>query len=284
MARPGGLCTPLGTLPQETTLLDLTPNDLKISAEKILELHPDPVPHFRLLRDVLHLDPTSADYCQAEKALQGSKWIALLHRSQWPDGTWGRFHTQDTRVKQPFITTEVAITTALDSGLDRHSPILQKVQNVLVDYADGKIYWPDPPEKHDNPLAWYVWMRQWSAAVLSQIDQRHPRLEEFWNIWAESVKASFHSGSYDRQKEIEALNSLLKCRMKNPVPFHNKYPLLILSATDIPKTILQFSAFGELETAAKPPDRLHGGDTLIVVEGLRWVIAGWVKGITRGKW
>jgi hypothetical protein len=171
---------PLGTLPQETTLLDFTPNDLKTSAEKILELHPDPVPHFRLLRDVLHLDPTSADYCQAEKALQGSKWIALLHRSQWPDGTWGRFHTQDTRVKQPFITTEVAITTALDSGLDRHSPILQKVQNVLVDYADGKIYWPDPPEKHDNPLAWYVWMRHWSAAVLSQIDQRHQRNGELF--------------------------------------------------------------------------------------------------------
>jgi hypothetical protein len=223
---------PLEALHQEIAMLNFTPNDLKASAEKILALHPDPVPRFRLLRDVLHLDPASADYRQAENALQGSKWIALLQNSQCPDGTWGRFHTQDTRVKQPFVTTEAAITTALDSGLDQHSPILQKVQGVLVEYVDGKISWPDPPEKHDNPLVWYVWVRHYSAAVLSKINPRHPSLDEFWNIWAEAVKASFHSGIYDRQSEIETLNSLLKCRMKNPVPFHTKYPLLILSATD----------------------------------------------------
>jgi hypothetical protein len=100
-----------------------TPNDLKVTAEKILEMHPDPVPRFRLLRDVLRLDPASAAYCEAEKALQGSKWIALLQNSQQPDGTWGRFHTQDTSVKQPFPTTETAIAAALGSGLDQHSPM-----------------------------------------------------------------------------------------------------------------------------------------------------------------
>jgi hypothetical protein len=227
-------------------MLDFTPNDLKTVAEKILDMQPDPVPRFRLLRDVLNLNPASNDYRQAELALQGSKWIALLRNSQWPDGTWGRFHTQDTSVKQPFATTEAAISTALDSGLDRHSPILQKVQNVILEYMDGKICWPDPPEKHDNPLAWYVWVRHWSAAVLSQIDPYHPRLDEFWNIWAEAVQASFQSGCYDRQNEIAALNSFMECRMKKPVPFHTKYPLWILSAThhrlpgDLERLLLEF--------------------------------------------
>jgi hypothetical protein len=189
------------------------------------------VPQFRLLRDVLHLNPTSAVYLQAENFLQTSKWITLLHRSQWPDGTWGRFHTQDTTVKQPFITSEAAIATALDSGLDSHSPILLKVQNVILEYMSGKICWPDPPEKHDNPLAWYVGVPHFSAAVLAQIDRYHPRLDEFWDVWSEVVRVAFQSGTYDRQKEIEVLNILLKCRMKKPVPFHVKYPLLILSAT-----------------------------------------------------
>jgi hypothetical protein len=213
-------------------MLRYTLNDLNAVAEKILEMHPDPVPRFRLLRDMLHLNPISADYRQAEIALQGSKWIALLQNSQQADGTWGRFHTQDTKVQQPFVTTEAAITTALDSGLDQHSAILQKAQAAIVDYVEAKTCWPDPAEKHDNPLAWFVWVRHYSAAVLAHIDLHHPRLDEFWNIWAEAMQAAFHSGSYDRQMEIEALNSLLKCRMKNPVPFHVKYPLLILSATD----------------------------------------------------
>jgi len=216
---------------KEVAMLDFTLNDLKTTAEKILEMHPDPVPRFRLLRDVLRLDPASADYRQAQAALQGSKWVALLQQSQQPDGTWGRFHTQDTSVKQPFITTEAAIATALDSGLDRHHPILHKVQAVILRYMDGSLYWPDPPEKHDNPLAWYVWLRHYSAAVLAQFDRCHPELDYFWNIWAEAVQAAFHSGSYDRQAEIAALNALMQCRMKDPVPFHVKYPLLILSAT-----------------------------------------------------
>jgi hypothetical protein len=213
-------------------MLNYASNDLKATAEKILEMHPDPVPRFRLLRDVLHLDPVSADYRKAQNALQESKWIALLQNTQQPDGTWGRFHTQDTKIKQPFATTEAAIRAALDSGLDRYSPILQKTQKALEDYVVGKTCWPDPPEKHDNPLAWFVWVRHYSAAVLSQIDPHHPLLEEFWNTWAEAVTASFRSGSYDRQREIKALNELLNCRMKNPVPFHVMYPLLILSATD----------------------------------------------------
>ncbi len=213
-------------------MLDYTHDDLNVIAEKILALRPDPVPRFRLLRDVLRLDPASAKYQEAEKSLQGSKWITLLQRSQWPDGTWGRFHTQDTTIKQPFPTTETAITTALDCGLDRHSPILQSVVDILLAYMDGQICWPDRPEKHDNPQAWFqVSVPYISAAVLAHIDRSHPRLDDYWQIWAQAVRVSFQSGTYDRQKEIEALNLLWKCRMKNPAPFHVKYPLLLLSAT-----------------------------------------------------
>jgi len=213
-------------------MLSYTYHDLESIADRILAMDPDPVPRFRLLRDVLWLDPASTAYREAEMALQGSKWIALLHNSQQPDGTWGRFHTQDTTVKQPFLTTEAAIRAALDIGLDQHSPVLQKVQQAIVGYVEGSTCWPDPPEKHDNPLAWFIWVRHYSAAVMAQIDPRHPLLEEYWHIWAEAVQTAFLTGSYDRHREIEALNSLLKCCMKNPVPFHVKYPLLILSATD----------------------------------------------------
>lgn len=214
-------------------MLDFTLKDLKAAAGKILALNPDPVPRFRLLRDVLHANPASNDYRRAEKSLQTSKWIALLKSSQQPDGTWGRFHSQDTTVKQPFLTTEAAVATALACGLDGRSPILRKLQKTLLKYMDGRLCWPDPAEKHDNPQAWFdVVVPYLSAGVMAQIERCHPRLEKYWAVWAEAVKIAFQSGKYDRRKEIEALNRLQKCRRKNPGPFHVKYPLLILSATE----------------------------------------------------
>jgi len=195
-------------------------------------MHPDPIPRFRLLRDVLRLDPADAAYQGAEENIKKSKWVCLLQNTQQADGTWGRFHTRDTRLKQPFPTTEIAITIALDTGLDKNDPIVHKALGRILDYVDGKTSWPDPAEKHDNPLAWLVWVQHFSAAVVAQIDQYHPSLGKFWSLWAEALKAAFHSETYDRKREIEALNTLLKCRMKDPVPFHKKYPLLILSATD----------------------------------------------------
>jgi hypothetical protein len=216
---------------RNTIMLNFTQDDLEAIAKKILDMHPDPVPRFRLLRDVLRLDPTDTAYRDAKKALQESKWTALLKRSQMADGTWGRFHTRDSRVKQPFPTTESAIATALDLGLDGHSPTLQRVLPVILEYVDGTTLWPDPPEKHDNPQAWFVWVRHFSAAILALIEQHHPQLDAFWALWAEALHDAFQSGVYDRQREIAALNVLLDCRMKNPVPFHVRYPLLILSAT-----------------------------------------------------
>jgi hypothetical protein len=215
-------------------MLRFTTTDLVSIAEQILALDPDPIPRFRLLRDVLRLNPASPEYTQAAATVQETAIVKLLRSSQHPDGTWGRFHTQDTSVKQPFLATEGAIAVALSSGLDRHDPILVRVQAAILDYMHARTCWPDPPEKHDNPLAWYVWVPHVSAAVLSLIDRFHPSLEPFWRIWVAAEQAAFQSGSYDRQKEITALVDLLDCRMKNPIPVTSKYPLLLLSSTHNP--------------------------------------------------
>lgn len=210
-------------------MLDFTYSDLKATAERLLNRAPDPIPRLRLARDVLRLDADSAEFLAAQAGVGLSKWVALLEATQQPDGTWGRFHSQDSRLKQPFPTTENAITAALDAGLDRTSPLLARTMIPLMAFVQGAQIWSDRPEKHDNPLAWAVWVRQFSAAVLAQIDRFDPHLDEFFAVWAEAVSAVFQSGVYDRQAEIRALNRLLECRMKDPVPYHRKYPLLILS-------------------------------------------------------
>jgi hypothetical protein len=130
-------------------VLNFARNDLKTIAERLLEMQPDPAPRFRLLRDVLRCDPEDTVYQEAERGLGQSRWVSLLESSQWADGTWGRFHTQDTTKKQLFPTAESAIAVALELGLDHHSSSLQKVMPTILDYVDGKAAWPDPPEKHE---------------------------------------------------------------------------------------------------------------------------------------
>ena len=63
----------------------------------------------------------------------------------------------------------------------------------ILDYVDGKAVWSDRPEKHDNPQAWYVWARHFSAAILALIDPHHARLDAFWDLWAEALQAAENS-------------------------------------------------------------------------------------------
>ena len=90
-------------------------------------MNPDPVPRFRLLRDVLGKSKGHSEYDDAEQRLLESRWVVRLALSQQSDGTWGRFHTQDTKTQQPFSTTESALQVALDSGLDRTSEVLRRL-------------------------------------------------------------------------------------------------------------------------------------------------------------
>ena len=132
-------------------MVDFTQEDLTEIATKLLDMSPDPVPRYRLLRDILQIDQGNRRLLDAKAAVQQSKWVRLLYSSQLKDGTWGRFHTQNSKRKQVFPTTETAIATALASGLDRDSDLLRKTVSFILDHLDGKTTWIDPPEKHDNP-------------------------------------------------------------------------------------------------------------------------------------
>jgi len=212
-------------------MLAFTQSDLRTIGEQILSMEPEPVPRYRLLRDVFKRDESDAEYRKAKADLDASRWVRLLAESQQADGTWGRFHTQDTKIKQPFPTTQAALRVALDCGLDQTHPVIRRLLPTLLDYVEGKYLWPDWAEKHDNPAAWPIWVRHYSAAELSTIDRYHPALDEFWRIRAESLEEAFSSGVYDREAEVVALNRLLVCRMKRPVPCQSEPSVKVIVAT-----------------------------------------------------
>lgn len=211
--------------------LHFTRADLTALAEKILTLDPDPAPRFLVLRDLLRCAPDTALFREAEQAANRSRWVRELESAQQPDGSWGRFHSQDTRVKTPIPTTEFAVRRALALGLDRRSPMLLKTVNYIQAHLQGQLTWSDPPEKHDHPGLWSVNILSVSAAMLALIDPDHPLLDPFWKRWAEIVSAAFESGRYDPQAELSRHQSLVGVPSRRLYPFHVFYPLVILSCT-----------------------------------------------------
>jgi hypothetical protein len=105
--------------------------DLEHTAEELLARDLDPGPRVRLLRDVLGVAADDRRYSQAQSGLQGGRWVQLLEAAQETDGSWGRFHTRDTKVKTRFPTCEFAIMRGLSLGLDKASSVLLRAMDYM---------------------------------------------------------------------------------------------------------------------------------------------------------
>jgi hypothetical protein len=193
-------------------------------------MDPDPVPRYRLVRDVLLLSEEDERLKAARADIDTSQHVKKLAESQWDDGTWGRFHTEDTKTKRPFPTTEIAVARALSLGLDGEHPILEALHPTLVAYVEGRSIWRDTPEKHDNPDAWPIWVRHFSAGLLAAIDPADPVLVDCFEERARATAMAFARSGYDRDEEIRALGEILGLPMRNPVPFHVLPAVRLLSA------------------------------------------------------
>lgn len=104
--------------------------DIKGVARMLIASEPDPIPRFRLFRDVLAVPRDSPLLAEAYREVMKSRWIGELEQTQEENGIWGRFHSQDTRVRKRFVTTECAVQRALTLGLDKNSALLKKNSRV----------------------------------------------------------------------------------------------------------------------------------------------------------
>lgn len=183
-----------------------TLREIEERAEKLLQLNPDPVPYFRILKDVLEISPSEPAYQQAKQKMLESAWARELVDSQWADGTWGRFHTQDTSVKQPFATTEAALRRCLALGLDRVDPPVARLFTKMVNIANGI-------DSYYEPLsASGAWMDVGINYVLltniAILDPFHPLLDKAWKTLKHLVAGSFMSGAYQREDLLAAFTEL----------------------------------------------------------------------------
>ena len=199
----------------------------------ILEKSPGSVVRYRLLRDVLGLPVNDTELQEARESLGKSQCVKTLAAEQWEDGSWGAFHSQNTKVKQKIPTTEIGVERALALGLDGEVPLLCKAADYILSIMNGHRPFPDRHEKNDR---WQTGMRMFLASTLSLIYPNHPELEPDRNLWWEIAEEAFQSGTYREMDEVQVHKRLTGVTVKNSyLVLNNRYQLNILGS--IPGTL-----------------------------------------------
>ncbi len=167
----------------------------------------DPVPRYILNKEIMH---NSSSVSEINK-LKETKWYKQLAAEQWENGSWGRFHTQDTKsqLKLKFSTTESALRRARELSLEKNDDIIDKAIQLMERYIQGQEEWLDVNEHH---YGFQVAFRTIVAANLSLFDPRHPLVQKKKEIVADNLSKGFIDGTlYEDiwEKENRKSNEIL---------------------------------------------------------------------------
>jgi hypothetical protein len=238
------------------------------TAYQILHDIPDPVVRFRLLRDVIKTLPASNMLNVARQEMLSSRWITELRNEQKEDGSWGRLHSA-MKTKGKVATTEAAVERGLALGLGASDPTFQAAIQYLSRLLEGRIDFPDPPERNNR---WETGKKLFAAATLARICPTLRILDETWGLWATIAEHTFASGRYDSGAEIRAHEMLTGADVKDSyLVLNSRYQLALLGsrASRLPRTVEnalvdwvwhKSDGVGYLEIPlANPPSRYTAG-------------------------
>jgi hypothetical protein len=212
-------------MPRPIPSLHFSLEDIQQSAQALLALSPGAIVTWRLLRHVLDLPADHARLADARAAVSDSRWVHQLEAAQLPDGSFGRFHSQDTKQKTIFRTSEGAIDRAFALGLEADHPVLTRLKDYIQQALQGQVHITDPDEKNE---AWPLLVRFILAGRLAQIAPADTLITPFWQYLEEVARSAFSSGSYRLEDEVGVYRRLSGVRL--PKGFlESQHALWILS-------------------------------------------------------
>ena len=204
-----------------------TLRQIEAAAESILATSTDASTRVRLLRDVLRVDTNDRELRAARRELNRDPRVLQLASEQRLDGSWGRFHSRDTRSSQKIPTTEAAVARALELGLEPTHPILRRAQRYIVAVLNERITFPESEKNNRWPTGW----RLFAAATLATIAPRHRAVDPVWNLWSQIAQQTFVKSRYDPRRELEAHRRLTGIDGDlRYLHISNKYALTLLGA------------------------------------------------------
>lgn len=214
------------------------PDPITTLAVRLLEEKLDPVPRYRLMRDVLHEPEESDDRQKAYAAAMQTEHVLWLSAAQQPDGSWGHFHPAGqtagfrTHTGRPQATakavrsTEAALIRALSLGMSADHPTLARLSQYLEKLLAGRQTWPDSriADKTRAPE-----IRLMAAARLRQLDPGHPAALAEAASWVRLLTEAFSDGSFNGLRYLDAFETLFgEPAVHGTAPGLSAYALILL--------------------------------------------------------
>lgn len=160
--------------------------------DKIQELSPCAAVRYRIKRILnQEIEP------ELFEEFYNSKWVELLKANQYDDGGFGRFHSRNSKIKQKFPTTEIAVDSVKMLDLRRGNLLVDKLCDYMENILKGEIEWPDRFEKNK-------WFRPaqplFVSSKLSVFGSNCREYTEIFNCWHTILKEAFADGEYSRER------------------------------------------------------------------------------------
>lgn len=166
-------------------------SELRNVVDYLEEKLSDPIPRYIFKKEILHENVE-----ELKETVRDSKWYKQLKAEQWENGSWGRFHTQDTKManKQKFVTTESALRRAKELSLEKEDEIVHNAIQLLVRYINDEEDWLDVEEHH---YGFRTALKAMMAANISLFEPRHPLVQIRKKVCAQNIAKAFANDSLD---------------------------------------------------------------------------------------
>jgi len=196
--------------------------DINIIVDKLLDMKPDPIPKFILLKEFKRFTQSNCEYQNAYDRVCNHPFVKKIENEQNDRGFWLPFHGY----------TESMIRRCLSIGLDKDHQCLKKVSDYIKKVLNNEESW-DQFEKQDN-IRWWpeMFVPLVSAAMLSLIEPENKILDFHRNRWADFAETAFSRGYYDKEAEIRPQNEYFGFKTKRTIPAFCYYNLILLAPTD----------------------------------------------------
>ena len=179
--------------------------------DKLLDMHPDPIPNFVLLKEFKRCAPDSIEYQNAYERVCEHPFVKEIEISQNSKGFWPSFHSY----------SEGLIRKLLWYGLDNSHICLKRV----IEYTVKLLRNEEPHdrfEKQDNVRWWpEIFMPLVCATTLSLLDNTNENLDFHRKRWADFAEISLNKGYYDYEADKKAQNEFFGFTTKRIIPPYN---------------------------------------------------------------
>lgn len=173
--------------------------------ERIQELSPSAAVSYRIRRLLgLPIDSELFDN------FYNSKWVEVLRKNQLDDGGYGRFHSQDSKIKRRFTTTEKAVDSIKMLDIQRGNSLVDKLCDYMERILTHKNNWPDGFENNK----WYRPAQPlFVSTKLSIFGSDCKAYHEIFDCWHAILKEAFCDGNYNVYRTNKISKDLLGCQI-----------------------------------------------------------------------